>query len=222
MEGTWNMMIRANDTILFQGDSITDAGRRKEGVLPANDMGALGEGYAAKTATMLLAQYEDLQIHNRGISGNRVTSMRDRWQADCLDLKPDVLSILIGVNDTWHGVASGTPENGVGLEAFDTVLRKLIATTRDALPNLKLVLCEPFTTEAGAVLSMHFHPDIDDRRAIVRAIAKDHADVFVPFQEMFDALCTQAAPDAWAGDGVHPTPDGHQQMAEFWMKCVCG
>ena len=220
------MIIQPNSTILFQGDSITDAGRAKgsgDEPLPANDIAALGTGYAAKAAGILLAQFpgQGLQVHNRGISGNRVTNMRDRWQADCLDLKPDVLSILIGINDTWHGVASGTPDNGVGLEPFDGVLRALIKTTREALPNLKLVICEPFTTEAGAVLEMNFHPDIDDRRAIVRAIAKDHADVFVPFQKMFDDLCTQAAPDFWAGDGVHPSPAGHEKMAEFWMKCVC-
>ena len=218
------MDLQANSTILFQGDSITDAGRRRVGALPANDTSALGTGYAAKSAGMLLKKYADrnLQIHNRGVSGDRVTYMRDRWQADCLNLKPDILSILIGINDTWHGIASGTPEAGVGLEAFDRVLRKLITETRAALPNLQLVICEPFTTEAGCVLEMNFHPDVDDRRAIVRAIAEDEADVFVPFQAMFDELCTQASPSFWAADGVHPSDAGHQKMAEFWMQCVSG
>jgi lysophospholipase L1-like esterase len=219
------VIIKANDTILFQGDSITDAGRAKgsgDATLPANDIHALGTGYAAKAAGMLLAQHagEDLQIHNRGNSGNRVTDMRDRWQADCLDIKPDVLSILIGVNDTWHGIAKGTPDNGVNLDMFERILRELITTTRAALPDLRLVICEPFTTEAGAVLELNFHPDIDDRRAIIRAIADDEADVFVPFQELFDTLCTQAPPESWAHDGVHPSPAGHQRMAEFWMQCV--
>ena len=194
------------------------------GVLVANEVSALGTGYAAKTAGMLLDRYPDheLQIHNRGVSGDRVTYMRDRWQEDCLELKPDVLSILIGINDTWHGIASGTPAEGVGLEEFDRALRKLIADTREALPDLQLVICEPFTTEAGCVLEMNFHPDVDKRRAIVRAIADDEADVFVPFQELFDKLCTQASPAFWAGDGVHPSDAGHQKMAEFWMQCVCG
>ena len=219
------MIIKAIDTILFQGDSITDAGRAKgsgDAALPANDIHALGTGYAAKAAGMLLAQHagEGLQIHNRGISGNRVTNMRDRWQADCLDIEPDVLSILIGVNDTWHGTAKGTPDNGVNLDMFERVLRELITTTRAAIPDLRLVICEPFTTEAGAVLELNFHPDIDDRRAIIRAIADDEADVFVPFQELFDTLCTQAPPEFWAPDGVHPSPAGHQRMAEFWMQCV--
>ncbi len=221
------MLIQPNSTILFQGDSITDAGWARdnsEAVSQADNVGVLGTGYAARAAELLLGQFGDqgLQIYNRGVSGNRVTDMRDRWNTDGLDLKPDVISILIGVNDTWHGVASGTPDNGVGLEEFDRVLRALIATSREALPELTLVICEPFTTEAGAVLNMNFHPDIDDRRTIVQAIARESADVFVPFQEMFDELCTQAPSDFWAGDGVHPTPAGHQKMAEFWMKQVCG
>ena len=218
------MMIQKGSTVLFQGDSITDAGRGRAEPLLANDSDALGGGYAAMVAETLLAEGPDreLQIYNRGVSGDRVTFMRDRWQADCLDLRPDLLSILIGVNDAWHGVASGTPANGVGLEAFDRVLRDLIVTTRRALPDLKLVICEPFTTEAGAVLSMNFHPDIDDRRDIVREIAREHADVLVPFQEMFDELCAQAPAEHWAGDGVHPSPAGHRKMAEFWLKCVCG
>jgi lysophospholipase L1-like esterase len=221
------MKINKHDTILFQGDSITDAGRERPKMNPPqlrNNIHHLGAGYAAKTAAMLLAANPalDLTFHNRGISGNRVTNMRDRWQADCLDLKPTILSILIGVNDTWHGVASGTPENGVGVEEFDRVLRDLIAATKKALPGIRIIICEPFTTEAGAVLRMNFHPDIDERRAKVKAIASEMADVYVPFQTMFDDLCKIAPPDYWAGDGVHPSPAGHQKMAEFWIKCVTG
>jgi len=219
------MKINKNETILFQGDSITDAGRERPKNNPPqmrNNIHHLGAGYAAKAAGMLLAQNPDLDLtfHNRGISGNRVTNMRDRWQADCLDLKPTILSILIGVNDTWHGVASGTPDNGVGVEEFDRVLRKLIADTKDALPGIKVVICEPFTTEAGCVLRMNFHPDIDERRAKVKAIAEEMADIYVPFQKMFDDLCKIAPPAYWADDGVHPSPGGHQKMAEFWIKCV--
>ena len=219
------MKLQKDDVILFQGDSITDAGRERPANTPpqiTNNIHHLGAGYAAKAAGMLLADYADLDltVHNRGISGNRVTNMRDRWQADCLDLKPTVLSILIGINDCWHGVASGTPENGVGLEEFDIVLRKLIVDTKAALPGIKIIVCEPFTTEAGNVLTMNFHPDIEQRRALVTAIAEEMADVYVPYQSMFDDLSEQAPPAYWAGDGVHPSPGGHQKMAEFWMNCV--
>jgi acyl-CoA thioesterase I len=117
-------------------------------------------------------------------------------------------------------VASGTPENGVGLEDFDRILRGLIAVTKQTLPGIKIILCEPFTTEAGNVLTMKFHPDIDKRRALVKAIAGELADVYVPFQTLFDDLSKIASPAYWAGDGVHPTPGGHQKMAEFWIKCI--
>ena len=221
------MKISKNDTILFQGDSITDAGRERPKMNPPqmrSNIHHLGAGYAAKAAGMMLAQNPDLDLtfHNRGISGNRVTNLRDRWEADCLTLKPTILSILIGVNDTWHGVASGTPANGVGVEEFDRVLRELIIGTKKALPGIKIIICEPFTTEAGAVLRMNFHPDIDERRAKVKAIADEMADVYVPFQKMFDDLCKIAPPAYWADDGVHPSPGGHQKMAEYWIKCVTG
>jgi lysophospholipase L1-like esterase len=219
------MKIQPDSTILFQGDSITDAGRKRDFgdcAIPANNDMALGRGYASKVASRLLADQPggELAFHNRGVSGNRVTNMRDRWQADCFDLNPDVLSILIGVNDTWHGVAKGTPENGVDLEPFDQILRELLATTREALPDTQIVLCEPFTTEAGAVLSMNFHPDIDERRALVQQIAADEKLILVPFQGMFDDLCKKAPAAYWAGDGVHPTMAGHEMMARCWLDTV--
>ena len=219
------MKISTNATILFQGDSITDAGRHRDfggDAIPANNAHALGLGYASQIASRLLADYprHNLQVHNRGISGNRITCLRDRWQEDCLDLKPDVLSILIGVNDTWHGVASGNPENGVNLEAFDAIYRQLLADTQKALPDITLVICEPFTTEAGVVLDMNFHPDIDDRREIVRAIASDFRATLVPFQELFDYLSETAPPAYWAGDGVHPSHAGFEMMARYWLEQV--
>lgn len=219
------MKLNKGEIILFQGDSITDAGRERPKVNPPRsciNIHHLGAGYAGKAAGIMMAGNPglDLTIHNRGISGNRVTDLRSRWQDDCIALKPTLVSILIGVNDCWHGVAKGTPEKGVPLGEFDRVLRELVMETRKALPGIRIVLCEPFTTEAGAVLQMNFHPDIDERRALVKAIAADMADVFVPFQEMFDDLIKVAPASCWAEDGVHPTPGGHQKMAEFWIKRV--
>jgi lysophospholipase L1-like esterase len=219
------MLLKPNHTILFQGDSITDAGRTRDfgdEPIPANSPQALGHGYASRVAASLLANFPtlDLQIHNRGVSGDRVTNMRDRWQEDCLDLQPDIISILIGVNDTWHGVAKGTPDNGVDLPEFDQVLRALVTDTMERLPASLIVLCEPFTTEAGAVLEMNFHPDIDDRRAIVEQIADDFDLPIVPFQGMFDDLCEQAPAAHWAADGVHPTMAGHEMMARTWLQSL--
>ena len=219
------MLLKPNHTILFQGDSITDAGRQRDfgdEPIPANSPQALGHGYASRIAACLLADYPELElkIYNRGESGNRVTNMRDRWEEDCMELQPDLISILIGVNDTWHGVANDTPENGVGLEEFDQVLRSLLSETMERLPASQIVLCEPFTTEAGAVLERNFHPDIDERLAIVQSIAADLDLPIVPFQSMFDDLSKQAPAAQWAGDGVHPTMAGHEMMGRTWLKSL--
>lgn len=213
------MQLTPDDLVLFQGDSITDAGRAKDQPQP-NDADSLGNGYARLAAARLLADHPGITAHNRGVSGNRVWNLRDRWGPDCLDLKPTVVSILIGVNDTWHGVAKNTPENGTTLPEFDRVYRQLLDDTKEQLPGVKLVICEPFVLECGAVLEMNFHPDIDERTNLVRMIANDYADVFVPFQETFGRALAHAKPDYWAHDGVHPTLAGHQLMADAWRAAV--
>jgi lysophospholipase L1-like esterase len=222
-DGRLFAMIRKDDIVLFQGDSITDAGRDRT-VTEANAPQALGRGYAFHAAAMLLARYPGgtMKTYNKGVSGNRITNMIDRWQEDALLLQPTVISILIGVNDTWHGTAKGTPENGVGLDHYEQAYRKLIDDTRAALPGVRFVLCEPFTTRAGAVLQLNFFPEIDERRRIVRQIASDTGSTLVTFQDAFDEACKQAPPDYWAGDGVHPSMAGHMLMARTWVRTVCG
>ena len=126
--------------VLFQGDSITDAGRNREQE-QANNPWGFGVGYVNHIASWLLEEMpgKDLQIYNRGISGNKVYQLAERWEKDCLDLRPDLLSILIGVNDYWHlrnGVYEGTPE------IYEQDYRSLLTLTREALPDIKLVICE--------------------------------------------------------------------------------
>jgi lysophospholipase L1-like esterase len=210
-------MIGNDDVVLFQGDSITDAGRSREHPGP-NSGESLGRGYVFLAAAKLLAAVPGgtLQVFNRGVSGNRVTDLADRWKSDCIDLRPTIVSILIGVNDTWHGTAKGTPENGVPPDRYETIYRKLIADTRDALPNVRMVLCEPFVLRCGAVNAAWF-PEFDQRRAIVATLAKEHGLPFVGFQSAFDEACRIAPPSYWAGDGVHPSLAGHELMA----KAVC-
>lgn len=219
------MPLAPEDVVLFQGDSITDALRLRENIA-LNDGPSLGKGYACLAAARLLAEQPEITVHNRGISGNRVWSLRDRWTADAIDLKPTVISILIGVNDTWHGTAKGqpldVPEGGTSLTEFDRIYRELLDHTKAQLPGVKLVICEPFVLECGAVTQMNFHPDIDDRAKLVHAIARDYADVFVPFQSVFDDAIKRAEPAYWAADGVHPTLAGHQLMADAWLKAVQG
>ncbi|MEM7806542.1 MAG: SGNH/GDSL hydrolase family protein [Planctomycetota bacterium] len=214
------MQIRDDDTVLFQGDSITDAGRERDS--DDGTIQSLGNGYAMLTARALQRQTPGVRTINRGVSGNHLKTIRQRWAADTLDLKPTVVSLLLGVNDTWHGVAMGNPEGGTTLEYFADHLPRLIQETRTALPGVRVVLCEPFVLETGKVLDQAFHPDIDKRQEIVRRVAETDADVFVPFQRVFDdaVRSTDTNPSHWSGDGVHPTRAGHQLMADAWLEAV--
>ena len=142
--------IGKNDRILFQGDSITDAGRSRSKADMANDQAALGNGYAwLAGAGLLVGRPEDgLKVFNRGVSGNKVFQLAERWDGDCLQLKPDVLSILIGVNDIWHKL-NGNYDGTV--EKYEKDYRALLEQTRRELPAVRLVICEPFVLRCGAV-----------------------------------------------------------------------
>lgn len=210
--------LKKGTTILFQGDSITDAGRDKKNQV-ANDPKSLGRGYPSVIGAQLLNDHPDLdlQIHNRGISGNKVPDLDKRWQKDCIDLQPDILSILIGVNDIWHklnGRYDGTPE--VYRDGFAALLER----TKKALPDVTLVICEPFVLRCGAVKDNWF-PEFETRRAFAEEVAKEAGTIWVPFQQEFDkAVAAGTKPEKWAGDGVHPTGEGHNLMAKVWRETV--
>lgn len=207
--------LKVNDVILFQGDSITDAGRAKDNLAP-NQLPAFGDGYAAMIASQLLGSHSDktLQCYNRGISGNKVPDLDARWQTETIDLKPALLSILIGVNDMWH-MRAGKYDGTVAV--YESELNALLARTREALPETTLVICEPFVLRCGAIDDSWF-PEFDERRAVAKAAAKTAGALFVPFQSMFDkALSDSTPPEYWAQDGVHPTMAGHALMAKTWL-----
>ena len=211
-------MIAKGNTILFQGDSITDAGRDKENELPNNSR-SFGYGYAFLAASSLLNSLpeKELTIYNRGISGNKVYQLADRWQKDCLDLKPDLLSILIGVNDYWHfraGNYDGT------VEVYESDLRKLLTSTKEKLPNVKLVICQPFyVLETSAVDESWVEP-MKGFQTSAKKIATEFDAIWVPFQEVFDEAVKYAPATYWTGDGVHPAMPGAQLMAEAWLRAV--
>jgi lysophospholipase L1-like esterase len=211
-------LVGTGDTVLFQGDSITDAGRDRGQEDKANNARALGGGYAFLLATHLLARQpaDNLKIYNRGISGNKVFQLAERWDKDCLALKPTVVSILIGVNDIWHTL-NGNYQGTVEIYARD--YRALIERTQRELPGVKLVICEPFVLRCGAVNDKWF-PEFDLYRAAARRVATDANAVFVPFQSMFDEASQEAAPAYWAADGVHPTMAGSYRMARAWLDAV--
>ena len=211
-------IIEKESIILFQGNSITDAGRNRKAEGKANDSSALGKGYVYSIATQLLADRagDGLEIYNRGISGNKVFQLADRWDKDCLYLKPDILSILIGVNDIWHtlnGNYDGTAEK------YEKDYRALLGRTLKALPNVKPVICEPFVLRCGAVNDKWF-PEFDRYRSVAKKMSEEFNALFVPFQSMFDDAVKKARPAHWAGDGVHPTMAGAYLMGQEWLKVV--
>jgi lysophospholipase L1-like esterase len=213
------LTIKKNSTILFQGDSITDADRQRDNTAP-NSPFALGSGYVNHIASHLLMTRpaDSIKFLNRGISGNRIVDLYSRWKSDAINLKPDVISILIGVNDTWHEF---NDKNGVEPERFRQVYRMMLEYTKEKLPDVQLVLCEPFVLKCG-VVGKAWIAEMDQRREIVRKLATDFSAVFVPFQAEFDTAEKSAPALYWLMDGVHPTPAGHQRMADCWMKTAIG
>jgi lysophospholipase L1-like esterase len=211
-------MTTAKFTILFQGDSITDAGRDRSLSL-ANDAAAMGNGYAYLAMCRLLADRPSrgLRVFNRGISGNRVPDLKARWLEDCLDLQPDLLGILIGINDIWHkmdGRYSGTVSD------YESGFRELLEQTGSALPKTRLIVGEPFVLRCGAVTERWF-PEFEERRSAAARVARAAGVRYVPFHARFErAVQSGAAPEYWAADGVHPSPAGHQLMADAWLEAA--
>jgi lysophospholipase L1-like esterase len=190
--------------LLFQGDSITDGNRGRN----ADPNHILGHGYVFITAARHGAAFPDLKLDfiNRGVSGNTVLDLEKRWQTDTLDLKPDLLSILIGVND--HG-------RGIPLDQYEQVYDQLLTQTRAANPKVKLVLGETFVKPAGKI-----DEGIRQRQEIVARLAKKHGAAVVHFQRVFDEAIKRAPADYWIWDQVHPTYRGHQLMADEWERVV--
>ncbi len=199
--------------IVFQGDSVTDCGRCREDAKPN---ACLGDGYAFITAARLLAEKPQagLEFYNRGVSGNRCVDLYARWKADTLNLEPGIVSILIGVNDTWHEYAC---RNGVEVERYATVCRMLLEWTLQARPAVRLMLIEPFVLPFGEVES-RWIPEMDRRREIIRSLAREFHTGFVPAQEILTEAAQKALPEHYLQDGVHPTPAGHHLLADAWIR----
>lgn len=218
-EGTAKRIsLQANDVILFQGDSITDSGRKKDDA-GVNSAAAMGNGYAHIAASGLLYKHggKDLKIYNRGISGNKVYQLAERWEKECLDLKPTVLSVLIGVNDFWHkhlGRYDGT------VQKYRDDYVALLTRTRQALPNVKFIIGEPFAVTGIKAVDEKWYPAFDEYRVAAKEIARQFDAVFVPYQTVFDKAQKDAPGVYWTYDGVHPSLAGARLMAEAWLAAV--
>jgi lysophospholipase L1-like esterase len=210
--------LNVNDVVLFQGDSITDSGRDKKQTLP-NNVACMGNGYALVAGSALLLNNSDknLQIYNKGISGNKVFQLADRWDADCLDLKPNVLSIFVGVNDFWHTLNNGYTGT---IETYRTDYRKLLDRTKAALPDVKLIICEPYAINGIKSVTDAWYPKFPEYQAAARAIAEEYNTGFVPFQSVVDKAMKLAPGKYWSADGVHPNMAGITLLAHVWLEAV--
>ena len=204
--------------ILFQGDSITDCGRKA-------DFGRnLGRGYATLVGAALgAAEPYQYRIGNRGIGGNRIVDLYARMKVDMINLKPDYMSILIGINDVWHELDS---KNGVDAAKFEMVYDLMVSELKAALPDLKIMIMEPFVLPGSGTTSEEtperypeFRSETILRAQAAKRIAEKHGLVFVPLQEVFDKANADApTPDYWLVDGVHPTAAGHELIKQAWLK----
>ena len=200
--------------LLFQGDSITDM---KWGRNQKDRNHYLGHSYVYLIAARLGVEMPEAQldVYNRGISGNTVANLKARWEKDAIAMKPDLLSILVGVNDAGRGVQ---PKD------YESDYRYILDASRKANPNLRLVLLDPFVVRSGRLTDENAFKArrnaTDQYGVIVQQLAKDYDAVHVQTQEIFDAAAQAVSPEHWIWDGVHPLPQGHELIARNWLQEV--
>lgn len=190
--------------LLFQGDSVTDCGRNR------SDFRDTGGGYVAMIARALKGSGET--ILNQGVSGDRVRDLDARWDDDCVSIRPDVLTILIGINDVWRQFDSGMK---LDLEVFELTYQRLL--DRAAPAAGRVILMEPFLIPA-APDKEPMRPLLDTVIRIIRTIARRNRLACVPLDGLFAAACSAEPPARWAEDGVHPSPAGHRLIADAWLR----
>ena len=202
--------------ILFYGDSITDMGRAREDWNNERPYG-LGMGYAYLVSGDLVKENPlGYSFVNSGISGNRVVDLYARIKSDVWNCSPDVMSIFIGVNDVWHEIFGG---NGVDLKRFEKVYRMLIEDTREQLPNVKFILCEPFVLKGSATEEKYEEfCEVKNYAAVVQKLAKEYGIPFVSLQDKFDEAAEKYGAVHYLYDGVHPDVAGGKLIAEEWLK----
>ena len=215
----------ANDTgprkdnlvFLFQGDSITDGNRGRN----HDPNHIMGHGYAFSIASRVGAEFPEkhLSFYNRGISGNKIIDLEARWQKDVSDIKPDVLSILVGVNDVDSVIRKN---DEVTSEKFEEMYRVILDHTKRQLPECLLILCEPFILSVGRVKDDwgKWESEMKKLQNIVASLSKEYNAVFVPLQTVFNKAATRTNPEYWIWDGIHPTVAGHELITREWLKQV--
>ena len=200
--------------VLFFGDSITDAGRNRDLVYGEE---SLGNGYVKYAAAGLKERgFAEEDIINRGISGHRIVDLYARIKVDCWNHKPDFISVLIGVNDVWHEIYG---QNGVEIDRFERMYRHLIEDTKKALPNVKMMLCEPFVLE-GAATNEKFEEFLEVYKyaEVVKKLAEEYGLAFLPLQEKLSQAAAKTTAEEYLSDGVHPAEGGAKLIASEWLE----
>lgn len=198
--------------ILFQGDSITDWSRSKE-----NDS-ILGSNYVTMIAGEFGYKYpNEYDFINRGISGNRSIDILGRVQSDIISLKPDILSILVGVNDIWCGLEWN---NGITPDKYELYYNLIINEVKESIPNIKIMVLEPFILKGSVALQdpEGYIGGVQELSRIAKKVADDNNAVFVPLQKEFDEMLKYAPVEYWSKDGVHPTAMGHYIIKKAWIE----
>ncbi len=199
---------------VFQGDSITDAGRDRDNIA------SFGVGYPNLVASELMCKYPgEYEFINEGVSGDRIVDLYARIKQDLINHKPDYLSILIGVNDVWHEL---NEKNGVAAPKFETIYSMLIEEVQEALPDIKIFILEPFVLKGSGTERYfdEFLADVKLHSQAAKNVADKYGLVFIPLQEKFDEASALMSPTYWAADGVHPTAAGHALIKEELIKNI--
>jgi lysophospholipase L1-like esterase len=204
-------MVHASTTALFTGDSITDAGRLSD------PRGQLGDGYVRRVAELAAVDAPRLSVINTGVSGDRTTDLLGRWTEDVIQHQPDILTILIGINDVWRRYDSGMPMAGAEYAANYAAL---LDRVRAELRLRQLVIMEPFLVPVSEDQSRWPDEDLDEKRAIARDLAGRYDATFIPLHELFAARAAVAGADSVVDDGVHPSAGGHELIARAWWSAV--
>lgn len=206
------MKLNKNDRILFIGDSVTDADRDK------SNPDSLGVGYAMMVSGSLYYQLPEFNLKtiNRGVNGDKVTQVEDRFVDDIFRVKPNVVSILIGVNDFWWTLEGNYNSTA---KIYKKEYNRLIERITYHYPDVELIIGEPFALKTG-VVDERWYPAFQEYQQTAKDIAKEWGAIFVPYQKAFDYVTVDGKENYWAADGVHPTLAGAVLMADTWLKAV--
>ena len=195
-------------TLVFIGDSITDAGRRE-------DPEELGRGYVRLLAEHFAAHEPTATVINRGIGGDKVADLEARFGPDCLDLAPDLVTIYVGVNDSWHRFTRG---EHVTEESFEQGYRHLLDQLAASVPEAPVLMIIPFVADVDEERAQ-IHSDLDGKVAIIRRLAQERGHRIVDLERVLaTALAAGHTPRSVTEDGVHPTPPGHRLIADAWLE----